>query len=214
MRIIPNNDPSDDNGDNDRDRRCRRNPGRGEPSLRDLVGDTPDHEFGDILADEIGSILAAAEPDNNPDTAPASMTFPSPSRPVKPVLRLVNTDSQDVEDQAPEAAGRPADSVRPRLLRAGLAGSPFVVVAAVAAGWGAPATVAAPVGVYALGWLAYLWWNAALRPPIPQVLAALAAAIGRGLAALAAGVAATVRAGFVRLDRARTRHENQRTATA
>ncbi|QVI22911.1 hypothetical protein KHQ06_08085 [Nocardia tengchongensis] len=100
------------------------------------------------------------------------------------------------------------------MLRAGAGGSLTVLAALAVAVWGQRAVVAVPLAAYGFAWIAYLWWNAALRPPLTQAVIAVTTAAARGLAALARVVARPFSATAARLDLARTRHETSRTTTA
>ncbi|MCP9621587.1 hypothetical protein FOH10_29490 [Nocardia otitidiscaviarum] len=192
MRIIRNHDHDDhEDDDHDKDRESR------DPKA-----------LGDILADEISDFLAEAACAGAPfPIGQDAPTEPAAPRPVKPVLRLVKSDDTQDYSPSPAADGR----LRPRLLRAGLGGSLAVLAAVVFAGWGQPAAVVIPLAAYGLGWIAYLWWNAAWRPPIPQVLAVIATAISRGIAATVRGICHATRRTITRLETVRTRHETHRT---
>jgi hypothetical protein len=230
MRIIRNHDHDDEHDhnhdDEHRHRRHQRGPVDDSP-LADTVGDTPLDEFDDILGDEFSRFLAAAvaaadnyraAPRHHHDT-PAETLTPQPRKPTPPLVSIDDADDPDtVEgDDAPgrtvPEAGHPGAGISPRLKRAGVGGSFLVVTACALAGWGEPAAVTVPIGVYGAGWIAYLWWNAALRPPILQVLTVIATAISRGVAALITGMCRAIRAGITRAEAARARHENNRTAT-
>lgn len=194
MRIIRNHDDDHEHDDEGREPR--------DPKA-----------LGEILADEVSDYLAAAAqvrgaPFPLGQDAPIEAAVPQP---LKPALRLVKTDDTDNE---PGAAAPAGTGIRPRLLRAGLGGSLLVIAAVALTAWGQPAIVAIPLAGYGLGWIAYLWWNAAWRPPIPQVLTVLLTAIGRGIAALVRGTCTAVRRGVDRIEALRTRHESRRTANA
>ncbi|MEG8177474.1 hypothetical protein GZH49_02865 [Nocardia terpenica] len=209
MRIIRNDDPYDDGDDPEPDREQDRLRGSREPQA-----------IADILADQFSAFLAevAAVADDQPATFPQDAPVePRPDPAVKPALRLVTTDDTNtgIGEMADSADVRRAGTrVRRELLRAGIGGSVVVVAAAAVAGWGQPAVVVVPIAVYGLGWIAFLWWNAALRPPLRQVLAVIITACARGIAAAARGIVRAGRAGVARIETARTRHETTRTATA
>jgi hypothetical protein len=205
MRIIRNDDHHDhdryEDGHEHRDRPPR------DPKV-----------LAEIFVDEVSDFLAATAdlvPFTPGHDAPAEPTAPQP---VDHVLRLVKIDDDTTDEPtdpepAADAVVQGRASVRPRLLRAGIGGSSVVVAAVVVAAWGEPAEVMAPVGVYGVGWIAYLWWNAALRPPLPQVLAVIATAISRSTATLARGITGTGRASVARVDTANA-VPGTRTATA
>ncbi|MBF6065427.1 hypothetical protein IU500_34405 [Nocardia terpenica] len=211
MRIIRNNDPYDDGDDPEPDREQDRLRGSREPQ-----------PIGDILADQVSAFLAqvaAVADDQSTTLSHDAPVEPRPDPAVKPALRLVTTGDTDTgtgtgEMADPADARRAGTRVRLELLRAGIGGTTVVVAAAAVAGWGQPAVVVAPIAVYGLGWIAFLWWNAALRPPLRQVLAVIITACARGIAAAARGVVRVGRAGAARIETARTRHETTRTATA
>ncbi|MVU79476.1 hypothetical protein GPX89_19785 [Nocardia sp. ET3-3] len=207
MRIIRSNDDHDD----DHEHQHNRKRGSGGPNeLGELVAGLPDGQVGDILGDEASAFIAAATVAADGPGFPLGLDVPEESIPAKPVLRLVTPEKHlDTAPSSPAQAG-----LRPRLLRAGLGGSALVAVILLIADWRQPAVVAAPLAVYGLGWVAYLWWNAALRPPLPQTLIALTTAIGRALAALLRGICRTFTGAIARMDRSRDRHETRRTATA
>ncbi|WP_280359319.1 hypothetical protein [Nocardia otitidiscaviarum] len=126
----------------------------------------------DQLADEVEDWLtevttAADQPPAHTPTAPTS-----PARPQSSTTGATeHTDPTSATTPTP----RPAGDSRTvgRVARASAAGSSVVVALAAVAAWGQPAPVAAPVAVYALGWIAYLCWNAARRPSPLLALAAL-----------------------------------------
>ncbi|MFD6156390.1 hypothetical protein ACFWF7_38675 [Nocardia sp. NPDC060256] len=168
---------------------------------------------GEKLADEVSEFLAAVAeraPFRTGQDAPAST-----EQPVKPGLRLVKTDAtadRDVHDEVTVGMSN-ARGPRPRLIRAGAGGSAVVVVLSIFATWGEALVVVVPISVYGLAWIAYLWWNAALRPPIPQAIALVTTAFSRSVAAIFSFVVGRFRALLNRADAARTRHETARTAT-
>ncbi|MFE3958595.1 hypothetical protein ACFXPS_31030 [Nocardia sp. NPDC059091] len=122
----------------------------------------------DLLADEIADYLS--------DAVDAADQRP----PAKPTLRLVPplTTPEQAAAPAPVEAGEPASvpAVKPhtrgQIWRASAAGSFVVVGLSAIAAWGQPAEVGVPVGVYGLGWIAYLSWSAARRPSPALALAA------------------------------------------
>ncbi|WP_330183834.1 hypothetical protein OHB26_09515 [Nocardia sp. NBC_01503] len=206
MRIIRGND--DHNEDDHEHRRGRKPRDRGE--LSEILAGIPEGRVGDILSDEASDFLAAAVA-----AADRRRNAPEPEAPItpgspKPALRLVKTGDHEVPEHIDAPTVRAGS--RPRLLRAGFGGLLLVAAALALTAWGQPDVVAVPLIVYGLGWIAYLCWNTALRPPIPQVLAAVATAFGRTVAALIGGLAHAMRTGVSRVDLARTRHENTRTA--
>ncbi|WP_280422139.1 hypothetical protein [Nocardia carnea] len=186
----------------------------------------PDPENGgdmdrlmDILSDELDEYLAAwAAAGETTSDADADQRPPTP---VKPLLRLVKTTKPEpaapVEDDnlapihrpAPEIAAQPDGRV-PRWVRVTLPGSAVVVTLTATIAAGQPAVVAVPVAAYGAGWTAYLWWNAAYRPPLREVAAAIASALGRTAGATANGARSVVG----RAESARTRHEKTRTNPA
>ncbi|WP_280471827.1 hypothetical protein [Nocardia cyriacigeorgica] len=214
MRIIRNFDNHDDDHDaHDHDH------GGGEPTQDPA-------RLAEILADETEAWLAAQAAENpyTPGQTPAPTEPPRD----KPVLRLIkqatgNTEPPvPVEDEhlipalrptPPAPAPEPARSPVPAWVRGAVPGSAVVVIAALALSEGQPATVAAPIGFYATGWVAYLAWNAGHRPPIGQVATTTYAAIVRLIAAISGGAARTVRAAGTRIVDARHRSETARTAT-
>ncbi|MFD0000165.1 hypothetical protein [Nocardia sp. NPDC127526] len=209
MRIIRSDDHHDDD---DHDHQHKRRRGPSDPNeLDEAVAGIPDDQLGDVLGDEASAFLTAAtEAVDGPSfllgqDAPVEQT---PS--AKPVLRLVTSD----EHLDTEAAPAGPAGLRPRLLRAGLGGSLLVIAVVLLAGWGQPGVVALPLTVYGLGWIAYLWWHAALRPPLPQTFITVTTAIGRALAALTCGICRTFSAAIARLDQSRARREARRTARA
>ncbi|QIS13649.1 hypothetical protein [Nocardia arthritidis] len=172
---------------------------------------------GEILADEFADYLAlAAEVADNP---PPPDPLDEPTTIDRPRLRLVTTgtDTLDETDDAdPWAKTSDPDygrTARRRLVRGAAGGSAVVVGLGALAGWGEPFVVVGPLTAYGLGWLAYLWWHAALRPTIPQVLATAATGTGHAIAAIATTLVALLRAVVSRIEDARDRHENHRTAT-
>ncbi|MFE9323544.1 hypothetical protein ACIHDR_19515 [Nocardia sp. NPDC052278] len=201
MRIIRDNDHNDDE-----------NPDEGrEPVDPKAIGDIIADEFADYLA----KAVAAAD---NPPTPPARSSEPEPAE--RPVLRLVKTDTTDTgvthsdwdkpaDPGAVAAAGRVA---RRRMVGSAAGGSCLVVTATAFATWGQPLLVAGPLAAYGASWLAYVWWNAALRPSIPQILATATTSIGHAIAAVFTTITALVHAVLGRIDVARTRHETHRTA--
>lgn len=140
-------------------------------------------DVGDLIAAEFRAYLdnaGALDPHPNHQTTPS-----------RPALRLIKPDRDDTggaEVAALEldpaelaAAGKAA---RRRMVRGAAGGSAVVVAAGVLAGWGQPLVVTGPLAVYGTGWIAYLWWNAALRPPVPVVLHGAADRIGAAVAAV------------------------------
>ncbi|WP_433193818.1 hypothetical protein ACQP1G_34235 [Nocardia sp. CA-107356] len=195
MRIIRDNQNPDDDPENNRKPTQPSDP----------------KALGDILADEVADFLAAVAeiadnptPRNNPATEP-----------VKPTLRLVTSDDTAIPEAVtdPAAIVKAGRAARRRMIRGAAGGSSVVVGLAVLAGWGQPWLVTGPLAAYGTGWLAYLWWNAALRPSIPQVLGSAVTGIGHAVAAVFTAIAALVHGLIDRADTARTRHENHRTTT-
>ncbi|MFG3524880.1 hypothetical protein ACGF5S_31805 [Nocardia nova] len=201
MRIIRDDDGHDHNDDN----RPKR--------LEDIAAGVPADEVGNLIADEVSDFLAAAV--RATDRTPAAPAEPSPAQ-HKPDLRLVPTIPDEDHDgiEPTEDAGTAVSSGRVRLLTSTAASSSFVVTAAALAGWGQPAVVAVPVAGYGIGWLAYLWWNAALRPPLPVAVAAIATALARGSAAFARTLVGAVKWLTSRASAARSRHEDASAASA
>ncbi|QLY33993.1 hypothetical protein [Nocardia huaxiensis] len=198
MRIIRNYGHDDDHEHDDHDPREDRE--SRDPKV-----------MGEILADEVSDFLAAAA---HAAGAPFPLGHDAPTEPTpgKPVLRLVTTD--DTPGEQPMLGAGPGAGLRPRLLQTGIGGSALVLAAVVFVVWGQAAVVAVPLAGYGLGWIAYLWWNAALRPPIPQVLAVLVTAVTRSIAAIIRGLCRAVSRRVARLAAARACHESARTTTA
>lgn len=173
----------------------------------------------DILSEELDEFLAAAAtaagtPANGDDPAEP------PSAPVKPTLRLVKTTKPEpavpVEDDNLVPIHRPTPEILapssrvPRWVRVTLPGSAVVVTLTATIAAGQPGVVAVPVAAYGAGWTAYLWWNAAYRPPLREIAAAIVAALAR----TAGATAHSARSVVSRADSARTRHETTRTNPA
>ncbi|MGY2027261.1 hypothetical protein [Nocardia gipuzkoensis] len=180
MRIIRDN--NDHNNDEDPDERRR-------PASERDQAEILAEEIEDYLAD----VLACAPPDTPDFTPPA----PQP----RPALHLVKTDTDTTGGADPDydkpldpevfaAAGRAA---RRRMARGAAGGSAVVVTATVLATWGQPWIVTGPLAGYGTAWLAYLWWNAALRPSIPDVISTVTSGIGHAIAVIATAIAAIVR---------------------
>ncbi|WP_194819316.1 hypothetical protein [Nocardia sp. XZ_19_385] len=189
MRIIRNNDHNDDDPE-------------------DFDGPTDPQLMGEILANEASDFLAAAAssaPFHIGQDAPPPPAEPAPA---KPALRLVKPDTATLEPAAPAARRR---GVRPQLLRAGIGGSLLITALVVVAGWGEPLIVGGPLAVYGLGWITYLCWNAALRPPLTQAVIAVTGATAAGIAAACSAITHKFRAGIGHLETARDRHETTRT---
>lgn len=174
----------------------------------------------DILSEEIDEFLAAsaaaADTPSSSDTATKR-----PPTPVKPIVRLVKTTKPEsavpVEDDNLAPIHRPGPEFQaaaggrvPRWVRVTLPGSAVVVTLTATIAAGQPGVVAVPVAAYGAGWTAYLWWNAAYRPPVREVAAAVVSALARTVGATATGARSVV----ARADSARTRHENTRTNPA
>ncbi|WP_433562315.1 hypothetical protein ACQP1O_33190 [Nocardia sp. CA-151230] len=209
MRRVSRDDEFDD--ENNEHRRKQQRGASESRELREVLRGVPDDQVADILGDEFSDFLAKGTAAAGKPRFPLGQDAPSPQESAKPVLHLVKTE--DGEKVTGTATTSPA-GVRPQLLRAGLGGSLAVLAVAVVAAWGQPAAVAIPLAVYGLGWVAYLWWNAALRPPLPQAAATVLTVFARVLAAAARGMCRLFTAGVARLDRARARHESTRTTTA
>ncbi|WP_435590784.1 hypothetical protein [Nocardia sp. bgisy118] len=201
MRIARNfdNDPDDDPNDKD----------QVEQAVELLID-----EAEDFLAEH-----AAANPYHpDTDTEPTAVTEPQPPRPA-PRLRLVKPPSPaaPVEDEHLPPALRPTVTAPPRRrvprwVRTALPGSLLVVLAVAVLANGQPGVVAAPITAYAAGWVAFLAWNAAYRPPLAQVAAATTSLLARTIAAVIGGTIRTARAVVDRIDTARQRTEATRTA--
>lgn len=201
MRIIRDNDGHDHNDDDPRKR------------LEDFAAGVPADEVGNMIADEVSDFLAAAV--RATDRTPAAPAEPSPAQ-HKPDLRLVPSvvDEEHDNEHITEEAGTTGSGGRVRLLTSTAASSSLVVTAAALAGWGQPAVVAVPVAGYGIGWLAYLWWNAAMRPPLPVAVAAIATALARGSAAFARTLVGAVKWLTSRATAAWSRHDDAATVTA
>ncbi|QIS02335.1 hypothetical protein F5X71_08370 [Nocardia brasiliensis] len=174
--------------------------------------------IGDILAAQFASFLADAvakvpPPEPDPDDT-------TPATPPRPNLRLVTTQPDHTapadgdEPFTVEAAVNAARTARRKVVRGAASGSTFVVAAGVFAGWGEPLIVAGPLAVYGAGWLAYLWWNAALRPSLGQVLTTVFGALRTAVAVVLTTLAGIARGLLERVDTARARHETTRTSPA
>ncbi|MEV0294220.1 hypothetical protein [Nocardia sp. NPDC050710] len=158
MRIIRPDDRDDDGHDHSHDE------GRIPADPRAI---------GDILGDELEDYLAQVIADV-PPPEDAQPTGPSrsgrPIGPKRPALHLVATDTDSDDDAEPEvdpdAAIEAGRAARHRMLRGAAGGSSVVVLSATLAAWGEPLAVSGPLAAYGAGWVAYLWWNAALRPSV------------------------------------------------
>ncbi|WP_406237516.1 hypothetical protein [Nocardia sp. NBC_01009] len=201
MRIIRPHDPDDDD-----DRQHGRTQ---EPAATP----TDPAIAGELFADEVEEFLAALA---NPDrTAPVAATEP-PISTDQSVRRAAPTVVPNTEDQPAEHVAAPPVPARPRARMLGrtAASSSVVVGLGVTAGWGEPLLVTGPLAVYGAGWLAYLWWNAALRPPIPLALGHVSHALSSAVAVPARALCRGTRSAIGRADAARTRHEAHRTTPA
>ncbi|WP_330232287.1 hypothetical protein OHA40_07205 [Nocardia sp. NBC_00508] len=202
MRIIR---PNDDNDDNDGQRRPDPAPTPTDPTIA-----------GELFADEVEDWLAGiADLDTAPTAAPAQIERPAAD--AGPVRRAALTVVPELDDEPAQQAAAavapvPARS-RAQTARRTAAASAVVVGAAVTTGWGEGPLVVGPLAVYGGAWVAYLWWNAAHRPPLPQAISTVTAGIGHAVAAVATAIVGLLRALVERLDRARTQHENNRTTT-
>ncbi|WP_063049153.1 hypothetical protein [Nocardia arthritidis] len=201
MRIIRPHDDNDDEGQR-----------RPEPA----AAPTDPAIAGELFADEVEDWLAGiADLDTAPTTAPAQTERPTGD--TKPVRRAALTVVPDLDDEPTEQAAAavapvPARS-RAQTARRTAAASAVVVGAAVTAGWGEGPLVVGPLAVYGGAWVAYLWWNAAHRPPLPQAIGTVTAGISHAVAAVATAIVGLLRALVERIDRARTQHETNRTTT-
>lgn len=205
MRIIRDNNPHDDEPDDDR---TPQEPGSPVESREPkAIGDILAAEFADYLADVVANAPEPVDPD----------TVPPPPRPalrlVTPVADEPATGDWDKPFTVTEAV-EAARTARRRVVRAAAGGSAVVVTAALFASWGEPPIVTGPLAVYGTGWLAYLWWNAALRPSIGQVLTAITHTVSAAFAVVLTPLAALVHGVVDRVDTARTRHETTRTSPA
>ncbi|MFC9434001.1 hypothetical protein [Nocardia sp. NPDC057030] len=175
--------------------------------------------IGDILASEFASFLAdAVAKVPPPQTDPAY----EPEPPTRPNLHLVTTEPEPAA-AAPAGRDEPftaddavtaARTARRKVARAAAGGSAVVVAAVAFAGWGEPPIVTGPLAVYGTGWLAYLWWNAALRPSIGQILAAGIGGVRTAFAVVLTTLAGIAHGLVERVGTARTRHETTRTSPA
>lgn len=203
MRIIR---PHDDNDDNEGQRRPDPAPTPTDPAIA-----------GELFADEVEDWLAGiADLDTAPSATPAQTERPAAD--AKPVRRAALTVVPDLDDEPTEQATAavapvPARS-RAQTARRTAAASVVVVGAAVTAGWGEGPLVVGPLAVYGGAWVAYLWWNAAHRPPLPQAISTVTAGISHPVAAVATALVGLLRALVERIDRARTQHETNRTTPA
>ncbi|MEU7632023.1 hypothetical protein AB0C34_18840 [Nocardia sp. NPDC049220] len=202
MRVFPDN-----NDHNDEDPDERRERGR-DPIDPKAIGDILADQFADYLA-----AAAAAAADNPPHQQPTTETEP----PARPTLRLVKNDDTDASsapwDQPldPGAVAVAGRTARRRMVRGAAGGSAVVVAATTLATWGQPWLVTGPLAGYGAAWLGYLWWNAALRPSIPDVVATAVNGVGHAIAAIAVAIVTAVRAAMSRIDTVRARHETSRT---
>ncbi|WP_431963277.1 hypothetical protein [Nocardia sp. bgisy134] len=199
MRIARNFDNDPDDSRNEKD--------QVEQAVEQLLD-----EAEDFLAEH-----AAANP-YHPDTGSTAAVEPQPQRPA-PRLRLVkNPDpTVPVEDEHLPTVLRPTVTAPPRRrvprwMPTALPGSLIVVLAAAVLANGQPGAVIAPIAVYAAGWVAFLAWNAAYRPPIAQVAVTTISLLARTIAAVIGGTVRTARAVVDRIDTARQRTETTRTA--
>ncbi|BDT95947.1 hypothetical protein IFM12275_59230 [Nocardia sputorum] len=198
MRIIRPHDDNDDEGQR-----------RPDPAATP----TDPAIAGELFADEVEDWLAGiADLDTAPTTAPAQTERPAAD--AKPVRRAALTVVPDLDDDPADQAAAAAARSRARTARRTAAGSAVVVGAAVTAGWGEGPLVAGPLAVYGAAWVAYLWWNAAHRPPLPQAISTVTAGIGHAVAAVATAIVGLLRALVERIDRARTQHGTNRTTPA
>ncbi|APA97600.1 hypothetical protein [Nocardia seriolae] len=213
IRRVSRDDDYDD--ENDKDRRSQQRGGGEAKELREVLRGVPDDQVADILGDEFADFLAKGTAAADKPRFRLGQDAPDPQESTKPVLHLVKTD--DTEQDPNTARTSPAGlrpQLRPQLLRVGVGGSLAVLAVLTLAAWGQPAAVVIPLFVYGLGWVAYLWWNAALRPPLPQAAATMCTAVGRILAAIARGFCHPFAAGVARLEAVRARHETTRTTAA
>lgn len=200
MRIIRDNDHNDEDPDEQR-----------EPIEPKAIGDILADEFADYLAD-----VAAVADTPDPHDEHAS----KPHAPVRPVLRVVqNSDTSDSvrewdKSLDPDAVAKAGRAARRRMVRGAAGASSVVVTATLLTTWEQPWIVTGPLAAYGTGWLAYLWWNAALRPSIPDVLATVTSGLSTAFVAVITAIAAIVHGLVDRIDTARTRHEDNRTTPA
>ncbi|WP_280434440.1 hypothetical protein [Nocardia carnea] len=163
--------------------------------LADVIGD----EFTDYL----NAVLAEGSPPDDDIVRPPAKDL-SPAAAGTPALRLVKDEgSVPAEKTVSEEATDPhaaASAARKRLIRGSAKGSAVVAGLGLVAGWGEPLVVVGPLAVYGAGWLAYLWWNAALRPPIPQAIGSTSHALTGGIAAAASATSRTVRRAVKRAE--------------
>ncbi|MGW6335021.1 hypothetical protein [Nocardia rhamnosiphila] len=178
-------------------------------------------EIADIIGDEFTDYLNAVLADGSPpdeDIVRPPAKAPSSADSDTPMLRLVKDEApgQDTDGFGGEAVEREAaaKAARARLIRGSAKGSAVVAGLGVGAGWGEPLVVVGPLAVYSAGWLAYLWWNAALRPPIPQAIGSTSHALTGAIAAAASATSRTVRRAVKRAENARAKHETSRTTPA
>lgn len=204
MRIIRGN--SDNNDDNEHNHDHGQTPKPAAESDATRMAET--------LIDETEAWLSALAEDN-PHT-------PEPEP--KPVARLVKSvtgqqqSTVPVEDEnlipalRPQPVETPTGRRMPRWARTALPGSLLVVGLAVVTTHGQPAVVAVPIDVYAGAWVGFLFWNAAHRPPLRDVAAAIVSgAIGLVVAVLSL-LAHGIRALVTGVGHRRERFENVRTA--
>lgn len=152
-------------------------------------------DVGDLIAEEFRAYLDNA---GALDPYPAPTPGPQPGA-ARPALRLVKPEpDHDAEVAAlaldPGELAAAGKAARRRMVRGAAGGSAVVVAAGALVGWGQPLVVTGPLAVYGTGWVAYLWWNAALRPPIPAVLHGAADRVSAAVAAVFALLATLARA--------------------
>ncbi|MEU5407430.1 hypothetical protein [Nocardia asteroides] len=201
MRIIRGNDDHNDDEHN-HDHGGQQRPATEPEAAR----------MAETLIDEAEAFLAAAA-----DAVPYE---PEP----KPVVRLVKSftnepvQSVPVEDEhlvpalRPQPEPAPATRRAPRWARTALPGSLVVVGLAVVTTHGQPAVVAVPIDLYAGAWVGFLFWNAAHRPPVRDIAAAvLSGALGIATTVLAV-VLAGIRAVVGAITYRRNTFETTRTA--
>ncbi|MEU1546804.1 hypothetical protein [Nocardia sp. NPDC005745] len=200
MRIIR---PHDDNDDNEGQRRPDPATTPTDPAIA-----------GELFADEVEDWLAGiADLDTAPTPTPAQRSA-ADAGPVRRAALSVVPDLDDAPNNQAAAVVAPVPArSRAQTARRTAAASAVVVGAAVTAGWGEGPLVVGPLAVYGGAWVAYLWWNAAHRPPLPQAIGTVTAGISHAVAAVATAIVGLLRALVERIDRARTQHENNRTTT-
>ncbi|MFJ2665692.1 hypothetical protein ACIO14_15195 [Nocardia fluminea] len=206
-RIIRGNDDNnpDDNNNHDHDHDHGKN--------QRSASEADAARMAEALVDEAEEFLAGLAAANPHEPAPEP----------KPVARLVKSLTSEqappvpVEDEnlipalRPQPDQTPVQAGRrmPKWARTALPGSLFVVALGAGITYSQPAVVAVPIDIYAGAWVGFLFWNAAHRPPLRDVTAAMFSGLIGLLSVLAQGIRALVTgigARWGRLETAPTTH--------